>query len=252
MPIHDWTRVDDGIFHDFHGTWIVELKRRLNSGVLPADFYALSEQMAGGLNPDVLTLERSNPSEKDNGDELGKSNGDGCAAIATAPPQVQYIAEATPECYVRKQRRIAIRHSSDDRVIAVIEIVSPGNKSSSARIRSFANKAIELLQAGIHLLVIDLFPPSRRDPEGIHGVIWSELCDDSFRLPKDKPLTLAAYSSGEVKRAYIDPVAVSGVLTEMPLFLEPEHYVPAPLESTYRAAFEAVPRRWRDVLEPRQ
>ena len=36
----------------------------------------------------------------------------------------------------------------------------------------------------------------------------------------------------------------------MPLFLQPGAYVEVPLEATYREAFAAVPRRWRDVLEP--
>src|SRR3954465_10706542 len=57
MPIHDWTRVDAGIFHDFHHAWIEEVKRTLNRGVLPRDYYALAEQFAGGFGPDVLTLQ---------------------------------------------------------------------------------------------------------------------------------------------------------------------------------------------------
>ena len=53
MALHDWTRVDPGIFHDFHVAWIGELRRALNSGVLPADYYALAEPTAGDVVPDV-------------------------------------------------------------------------------------------------------------------------------------------------------------------------------------------------------
>jgi hypothetical protein len=35
----------------------------------------------------------------------------------------------------------------------------------------------------------------------------------------------------------------------MPLFLEPGGHVLVPLEATYQAAFAAMPRRWRAVLE---
>ena len=56
MPIHDWTRVDAGIFHHFHHGWIEEISRALNRGLLPPDHYALAEQIAGGLGPDVLSL----------------------------------------------------------------------------------------------------------------------------------------------------------------------------------------------------
>ena len=58
MPIHDWTRVSAGTFHDFHVAWIAELRKVLNNGLLPAGFYAMSEQVSGDANVDVLTLER--------------------------------------------------------------------------------------------------------------------------------------------------------------------------------------------------
>src|SRR5712692_4693550 len=56
MPVHDWTRVSAGTFHDFHCTWVPEIKNRLNNGVLPADYYAQVEQALGGATADVLTL----------------------------------------------------------------------------------------------------------------------------------------------------------------------------------------------------
>ena len=37
MPIHDWTRVDAGLFHDFHQSWTVALRNALNEGILPID-----------------------------------------------------------------------------------------------------------------------------------------------------------------------------------------------------------------------
>ena len=68
MPIHDWTRVEAGIFHDFHHAWIEEVKRALNAGVLPDDYYALAEQHAAGFGPDVLTLQGG-----DGGDGSGRN-----------------------------------------------------------------------------------------------------------------------------------------------------------------------------------
>jgi hypothetical protein len=52
MPIHDWTRVDAGVFHDFHHSWINAIARQLNAGVLPDDFYAMLELFAAGAEPD--------------------------------------------------------------------------------------------------------------------------------------------------------------------------------------------------------
>lgn len=247
MAVHDWTRVDAGIFHDFHHEWISTIKRSLNSGLLPADYYALAEQIAGGLGPDVLTLENAQPkSSQISGNGGGK--GGGGIALATSPPKVQFMASAAIEQFARRRKRIAIRHVSDDSVVAIIEIVSPGNKSTRHALRAFVDKAIELLDAGVHLLVIDLFPPGPRDPQGIHAAIWSEMTGEEFQLPANLPLTLVSYAAGDLKRAFIEPTAVRRTLPDMPLFLEPDIYVLVPLETTYAAAFEAVPKRWRDEL----
>ncbi len=96
---------------------------------------------------------------------------------------------------------------------------------------------------------MDLFPPGPRDPQGIHGAIWEALGETGFELPADEPLTLAAYSAGSPKTAYVEPTAVGREMIDMPLFLEPETYVNVPLEATYQAAYRGVPRRWRQVLE---
>jgi hypothetical protein len=254
MLIHDWTRVNPGIYHDFHQAWIFTLKRALNAGVLPADYYALAEQITGGLGPDVLTLENvrpPSPRPEDQGPTptTPATPDSGGLALATAPPKVRFTAEAEPDRYARRRSRISIRHKSGDQVVAVIEIVSPGNKASRHALRTFVAKAVELLDAGIHLLILDLFPPGPRDPDGIHGAIWSEYVGDDFSLPPGRPLTLVAYSAGELKQAFIEPVAAGEPLPEMPLFLEPRLYVPVPLDATYQAAFEAVPRRWQSVLQ---
>jgi hypothetical protein len=253
MPIHDWTRVNAGIFHDFHHEWISTSKRALNSGLLPPDYYALAEQIAGGVGPDVLTLESISPAPAHpggNGPAAPGTSGGG-VTVATTPPRVRFTATVEPEQYqyARRRKRLVVRHSSGDHVVAIMEIVSPGNKASRAAFRSFVQKTVELLDAGVHLLIVDLFPPGPRDPQGIHAAIWPEFAEDPFYLPPDKPLTLVAYAAGERKCAYIEPVAVGDVLPDMPLFLKPDFYVPLPLEASYQAAWAAVPYRWQRVLE---
>jgi hypothetical protein len=95
---------------------------------------------------------------------------------------------------------------------------------------------------------LDLHPPSRRDPQGIHASIWEEIAGQEHAPPTDKPLTAAAYEAGLTVRAYVQHFAVGDALPEMPLFLEPEKAIQVPLEATYEAAFAVVPRRWQRVL----
>jgi hypothetical protein len=251
MPAHDWTRVDDGIFHHFHHAWIEEITRSLNGGLLPEDYYAMAEQYAAGFGPDVVTLELTpgggNGSAKDIGNGAGENETAG--GILLAPPKVALAGETDMEFYRRKQKLVAVRHVSGDRVVAIVEVVSPGNKSSQHAIKSFVQKAAELLDRQIHLLILDLFPPGPRDPKGIHDSIWDEICGKHYSPPAGKPLTLAAYEVDLATKAYVDSFAVGDSLVEMPLFLRPHAHVPVPLEKTYASAFAAVPKRWRGVLE---
>lgn len=247
MPIHDWTRVSDGTFHDFHIAWIAEIRNALNGGLLPPSYYAQAEQIVAPLGPDVLTLQTNGYAAIET--TSGGQASAGGLAVATFPPRARLTATAVMDDYVLKRRTIVIRHSSRDQIIALLEIISPGNKSSRHALRSFVEKAVEALYRGYHLLIVDLFPPTPRDPQGIHGAIWQEISDDSFELPAGEPLTLAAYSAGPVKRAWVEPTAVGRTLIDMPLFLEPEIYVNVPLEATYQAAYRGVAQRWKQVLE---
>jgi hypothetical protein len=243
MPVHDWTRVDSGIFHHFHHSWIEEIQRILNSGLLPGDYYALAEQWAAGFGPDVLTL-------KGNGEtESGPSLANGGVGLQLAPPKVQLTAETDLEFYRRKQNIVTVRHVSGDDLVAVVEIVSWGNKSGRTALESFLKKTGEFLDRQIHLLIIDLYPPGPRDPQGIHGALWECVTGQEYQMPAGKPLTLAAYDAAAGLRAYVVHLAVGDSLTDMPLFLQPRAHVSVPLETTYRMAFAAVPRRWRAVLE---
>ncbi len=252
MPTHDWGRVPAGIFHDFHHDWITEIKRALNDGRLPPDYYALAEQTTGSFGPDVLTLQQNatNGNGSPTNGTAGPNGGSGGTAVALAPPRVSFTATTEMAYYVRKQKGVVIHHSSDDRVVAIIEIVSPGNKASEYALQKFVEKVAEALDHGIHLLILDLHAPTTRDPQGIHGAIWARIEADNYQAPTDKPLTLAAYAAGDVvKTAYVEPVTVGMALPEMPLFLMPEGHIKVPLEATYQAAWKGVPRRWQRVLE---
>ena len=223
MPVHDWTRVDAGIFHAFHHDWITELSRALNRGLLPPRYYALPEQLAGGLGPDVLTLHRP--------------GGNGTPATDEPPQGGVALAKA-----------VTVRHVSNHRVVAMVEVLSPGNKNNQNGLNAFVRKAHEALAAGVHLLLVDLFPPGPRDPRGIHGAVWGDDCGPDYALPADKPLTCVAYVGGAGAEAFIEPFAVGDPLPEMPLFLTADTYVPVPLEATYQAAWDGLPAYWHDVL----
>jgi hypothetical protein len=197
MPVHDWTRVDDGTFHAFHTLWISEIMKALNAGLLPKGYYALAEQVA-----------------------------------------------------TRRGRHLVIRRVTGHRVVALVEIGSPSNKDRKDHVRELAEKVVHSLKAGIGVLLLDLLPPGRHDPHGLHGAVWAYFDRAAYEPPADGPLTLVSYAwDGEEPNAYVEPVAVGQPLIDMPLFLTADRYVNVPLEPTYRAAYSGMPEFWRNVIE---
>ena len=247
MPIHDWTQVKAGIFHAFHVYWLDEISRALNRGLLPPDYYALPEQIAGGLVPDIRTLRVP----ESNGAPVPRRKSqqpNGGTAVREAPPKARFHIPDAPKWYANLGKAVVVRHASEHRPVAVLEILSPGNKDSRSSLVHFVDKTQNLLAAGIHVSLVDLFPPTRRDPHGIHPEVWGEDEGNEFRFDPAKPFTCAAYIGGAEPQAFVEPAAVGDDLTDLPIFLTCREYVATPLEPTYRAAFDAVPEYWRTVL----
>src|SRR5262249_3551711 len=169
-------------------------------------------------------------------------------AVDTAPPRTRLVRHAEERVYVRKADRIAVRHRHGQ-IVAVVEVVSPGNKASTSALRTFVEKSSDLIMQEVHLLVIDLFPPSKRDPQGIHKAIWDQIKEEDFELPADKPLTLASYERAPPPVGSVEPIAVGDVLPDMPLFLKPGFYVPAPLEATYQETWNRFPAPIKRLLD---
>jgi hypothetical protein len=257
MPMHDWGRVPAGVFHAFHNTWIGDLQKALNAGLLPPDHYALGEQRSGDISPDVLTLHVDDSvndiGESDVDDQTDSDNGGtGGQAIALTecPPKVTLTQVAAEDIhfYLARQRTVVIRHISGDRVVALLEIVSPANKHARSSLDDFVDKVAAALRDGIHVVIIDPLPPTRFDPTGMHGEIWERLMAGKYEPPVDRPLTLVSYVVGRAVTAFVEPMSVGAVLIDMPLFLTPDHYVPIPLEETYNLSWSGVPQRWRRVI----
>jgi hypothetical protein len=248
MPMHDWTRVDAGVYHDFHNAWITELRNALNDGLLPRSYYALGEQRAGDIGPDVLTLHGEDETVAE--EAAAPGDGEGMIAVAEAPPRVRLSQEADEaQFYLARQRSVVIRHVSGDRIVAFIEIVSPANKHSPQTVEDFVTKVAGALRESIHVLVIDPFPPGNHDSRGMHGAVWEAFAAAPYEAPEGLPLTLVSYRALLPAKAYVEPVRVGIELIEMPLFLTSSHYIPTPLEPTYQRAWRGVPQRWRRVIE---
>jgi hypothetical protein len=247
MPMHDWTRVSAGTFHSFHLGWLGELTRALNSGLLPEDYYALAEQRTAEFEPDLLALEYVEDSSAGGAE---RENNGGGTAIALSPPKAQLVGEVDEaSLYALKRRTIAIRHATNDRIVALLEIASPGNKDRRQSVQSFVDKAVACLQAGYHLVVVDPFPPGRHDPSGLGSEIWQAIGGQSLERLVGQLPSATSFRVAASFQCYCEPIRPGRPLPEPPLFYDPEWYVDLPLERTYQLAYEGVPKRWKKVIE---
>ena len=229
MPIHDWSRTDAGCFQHFHLSWVCRIADALNRSLGPKGMTALLEPSCGWPIPAALKR--------------------GSRRSEVVPPSDRTLARRDRVNYAKRKDRVVIRHGLG-RVVAVIELVSPGNKDSANALRSFVTKACDLLNQGIHLVIVDLFPPTPRDPQGLHKAIWDEFEDVPFPFLPDKPLTVASYVGGDDPTAYVESVGVGDALPPIPLFLtEDEDYVPCPLEATYMEAWATLPPFLQELVE---
>ena len=246
MPMHDWTRVDPNDYHDFHGAWIFAIRTALNDGLLPKGYFALGEHTTPPFVPDVVTLSIPDdpppPFPKMFDDEEG--------GVAVAVRASRFVATASgKKLRPPGRRRVAIHHARSRQIVAVIEIVSPSNKKNKPEFADLIAKTLQLLRQGANVMLIDPFPHTARDPNGIHATVWKELTGKSSPKPT-KPLTIASYVAlgGNTFKADVAPLSVGELLPEMPLYLSDEYYVKTPLEATYGVAWHGFPEFLRDIV----
>lgn len=243
MPMHDWTKVNSGLFHHFHQGWCWEICRALNRGSLPDGYTALVEQRSGSKEADLLAIEERVPNERPAEFAFESS------LAVQEKPLAKYVMRSEKDFYGQKASRVVIRHHLG-RVVSFIEVVSPGNKHDNHSFDEFCTKIIDAIRDGIHVLVVDLFPPTRRDPCGIHKAIWDYFDEDEpFDLAAPQNRVLVSYEADVVNVAYIETLGLKERLPAMPLFIRPGSHVLVPLEEAYMQAWSDTPKSVRQLIE---
>lgn len=236
MPLQDWSVAADNVFRAFHLLLLGDLSRALNDHVLPAGYFARPEEYLGPFQADVLTLE--------SGGALGSS----ARSRAEAADLVPTATIAPPRFDPLRQRRLTVFSARDERRVAVIEVVSPGNKDSARRARQLTDKLIECLASGLHVLVIDLLPPTAAAP-GFGAAVARELGSDAVAPVGRCTTSFECQPEPLAVQVYQRELALGRALDAPPLFLEPGRHVELPLEETYASAFRGLPAHDRARLE---
>ena len=235
MPLHDWQPASDAVFHSFHVGWLWNLARELNRRLLPPGYVARAEESLGLYAADVLVLETGEPPGP-TGSPVAIPTADLRPPLPLAPARV-----AEP-----RARRIAVFSARDERRVAVIEILSRGNRDSRARIAACREKLAAYLENRLHVTVIDVWPDSE-----IVGFVARDLggLDRTPPIPTRSTASFECELDHPVIRVHLRALTLGVPLPDAPLFLAPGHAVMLPLEATYATTFEDLPQSDRRRLE---
>jgi hypothetical protein len=150
--MHDWTRLDDGIYHDFYLSWVAAISAGLNQGKLPSDYYALVERHT----MDVAEWERGVP----DGEFPARPpvhDQPGIFDLNEIPPSTPIKDRCEELAYWRKVRSVTVRSSEDNVAVAVVEVVTPAIKRVPVARQRFLGQMARAMYRGIHLLLVDPF-----------------------------------------------------------------------------------------------
>ena len=138
-----------------HTDLLVEFERQLRPILLP-NYDAVKEQTIYLHEPSAAARVR----EADAAVALRNAGGlSGSAATATATRPDARVTYST-EIEQTRHRYLEIRTIDGDRVVTVIELLSPANKDRHRD--EYLKKRKEIIDAGVHLLQVDLLRAGRR------------------------------------------------------------------------------------------
>ena len=231
MPLRDHFRSpnEDRIaWEGFHAQWTSMIVVALNQ-LLPSRYVASPRVRLGTLTEiDVAALDDERRISGWEGAEGG-----GLATASWAPPTLTVEADL-PKLYEYEVQVHDVEHGR--RIVAAVELVSPGNKDRPEHRRAFVAKCAALLQQGVSVCLVDLVTTRRFN-------LYLELLDlvgkTDPAFAKDSPPIYAAACRSVLRdevgylETWAHPLRVGAPLPTLPLWLANDLALSLELEATY-------------------
>ena len=216
-------------WESFHTAWAGYISEALNEKLLPDHYFAEEHSHVGGrVEIDVATVEERTPSP---------SSKDG--ATATLPAQVWTPPAPSlvmPGLFPDSFEVLVFYEEGGARLVAAIELVSPGNKDRQESRRAFATKCANYLYQGIGLIIVDVVTNRQAN---LHDEIIQVMgSPDEYRLSFATNLYGVAYrpikrNQEEQIDVWSTALAVGQPLPVLTLSLAADLCLPLDLEATY-------------------
>ncbi len=214
-----------------HTLWTAQLTGNLNLRPLGYGFLAEANVPIGiSVAADVAAFEEDSSTG-------GGSNG----AVATevwVPPQPPLVMPVD----FTKLETFEIRIYDQDRartLVAVVELIGPGNKDRPEHRRAFLDKCAAYLREGISVVLVDIVTARRHSFHKELMVLFG--CGETAQSAVSTDLYATAYRVrlvGERTQLEVwpEPLALGEPMPSMPLWLTESLCVPLELEKAYQTA----------------
>ncbi len=220
-------------WESFHSSWATRLADALTEHWLPPNYIAEEHAHLGpSVEIDVGTFEQETPT----------ALAEGGVAVTTVRPKVWSPPLADGSFAAVFPGTFEVRVLCTDtgpKLVAAIELISPGNKDRSSERRAFAIKCASYLYQGISVIIVDIVTNRRAN---LHNEIL-RLMDgaDSLQLAPESSLYAVAYqplrrSKEDVIDVWRSPLALGRSLPTLPLGLGGDLVIPVDFEQTYAEA----------------
>ena len=219
-------------WESFHSSWATRLADALTERWLPANYIAEEHAHLGpSVEIDVATFERAT-----------SASAEASGGVATAVPQVWAppIADGVlPAVFPETFEVRVLSTDTGPKLVAAIELISPGNKDRPAERRAFAIKCASYLYQGISVIIVDIVTNRRAN---LHNEILRVMeTSTEMSLPPESSLYAAAYQP--LRRGQADeidvwrsPLALGQSLPTLPLGLRADLIIPVDFEAAYAEA----------------
>lgn len=220
-------------WESFHSSWATRIADALTERWLPPNYIAEEHVHFGpAIEIDVATFEREpSPTAEVEGTTVATV----AAKVWTAPPADGVLPAVFPDTFEVR----VLNTDAGPRLVAAIELLSPGNKDRPTERRAFASKCASYLYQGISVIIMDIVTNRRAN---LHNEVLRLLeAGDALQLPPEANLYAVAYrplrrGQSDAIDVWRSPLALGQALPTLPLGLRADLVVPVDFEASYAEA----------------
>jgi hypothetical protein len=235
MPLRDhfhlpWS--EHNPWEGFHSAWVNTMVRHLNGNLLPRRYRAIPQVHLGPfVETDVATFD-----QEPQPDPMGHASTNG-GQVAWSAEAVQTLEIELPAQDVFEVRIHDDRHGM--RLVATIELVSPGNKDRPEARQAFVTKCAAYLQEQVNVVIVDVVTSRHAN---LHHELLAQL---GFPNGAYSDLYAVSYRNRKEQRKWhLDflplPLILGAPLPTMPLWLASNLSVPLDLETSYEETCQVL------------